>query len=74
MQQGDRIAYLGHSSPELLESLFACARMGAILVPLNTRMTVEQLRIVLSNCQPTCFFAESSFRQRAESCLEGVGL
>ncbi len=71
VQQGDRIAYLGHSSPELLELLFACARVGAIVVPLNARMTVEQLRIVLSNCQPRCIFVESSFRQHAESCLKG---
>ncbi len=71
VQRGDRIAYLGQSSPELLELLFACARVGAILVPLNARMTVEQLRIILSNCQPRCIFVESSFRQHAESCLEG---
>ena len=71
VQRGDRIAYLGQSSPELLELLFACARVGAILVPLNARMTVEQLRIILSNCQPRCIFVESSFRQHAKSCLEG---
>ena len=69
---GDRVAYLGHSSPELLELLFACARIGAILVPLNARMTVEQLRVILSNCQPRCIIVESPFRQHAESCLEGM--
>ena len=73
VHQGDRIAYLGQSSPELLELLFACARVGAILVPLNARMTVEQLRTVLSNCQPRCMVIESPFRQHAESCLEGIG-
>ena len=72
VQRGDRIAYLGQSSPELLELLFACARVGAILVPLNARMTVEQLRIILSNCQPRCIFVEAPFRRHAESCLEGM--
>ncbi len=72
VQRGDRIAYLGQSSPELLELLFACARVGAIVVPLNARMTVEQLRIVLSNCQPRCIFVEAPFRRHAESCLEGI--
>ena len=38
VREGDRIAYLGQSSPELLELLFSCARVGAILVPLNARM------------------------------------
>ena len=72
VQQGDRIAYLGQSSPEVLALFFACARVGAILVPLNARMTVEQLRVILSNCQPRFIFVESSFRQHAESCLEGM--
>ncbi len=72
VHQGDRIAYLGQSSPELLELLFACARVGAILVPLNARMTVEQLRIILSNCQPRCIFVEAPFRRHAESCMEGM--
>jgi fatty-acyl-CoA synthase len=72
VHQGDRIAYLGQSSPELLALLFACARVGAILVPLNARMTMEQLRVILSNCQPRCIFVEAPFRQQAEGCLEGM--
>ena len=63
MHQGDRIAYLGQSSPELLELLFGCARSGAILVPLNARMTVEQLRNILSNCQPRCMFVDCIYRR-----------
>ncbi len=72
VQQGDRVAYLGLSSPELLELLFACARVGAILVPLNARMTAEQLSTFLSDCQPRCIFVESVFRQTAEDCLGGM--
>ena len=72
VQQGDRVAYLGQSSPELLQLLFACARLGAILVPLNARMTVEQLRIILENCQPRCMLVESSFRQQGEECVKGL--
>ncbi len=69
VQQGDRVAYIGLSSPELLELLFACARVGAILVPLNARMTSEQLRTFLSNCRPRCIFVESSFCQTAKESL-----
>ena len=42
---GDRVAYLGPNCPELLEALFACARLGAIFVPLNARMTAAELRL-----------------------------
>ena len=70
IRPGDRIAYLGWNSPILLELLFACARLGAIFVPLNARMTVEQHRYFLSSSQPRCIVVESAFREHAESCLE----
>ena len=38
--RGDRIAYLGLNSPELLILLFACARLGAMLVPLILRLAI----------------------------------
>ena len=67
--RGDRIAYLGENSPVLLELLFACARIGAILVPLNARMTVEQHRFYLQSCKPNCLFVETQFGEHAEDCL-----
>lgn len=71
VQPGDRVAYLGWNSPVLLELLFACARLGAIFVPLNARMTVEQHRVFLANCEPRCLVVDAAFRQHAERCLEG---
>ena len=32
---GDRVAHLGYNSVEMLDLLFACARIGAIMVPLT---------------------------------------
>ncbi len=48
---GDRVAYLGHSSPRLIEALFACAKIGAILVPLNWRLAVPELVHVLTDAE-----------------------
>jgi len=36
--RGDRVAHIGTNSPELLDLFFACARLGAMLVPLNWRL------------------------------------
>ncbi|MEM7346044.1 MAG: AMP-binding protein [Chloroflexota bacterium] len=45
--RGDRVAHLGYNSPEMLHLLFACARLGAMLVPLNWRLaTPEHLYIL----------------------------
>lgn len=41
--RGDRFAYLGTNAPETLVLLFAAARLGAILVPLNWRLAPPEL-------------------------------
>ena len=41
--RGDRIAYLGPNHPAFLETLFAAGTLGAILVPLNTRLATPEL-------------------------------
>ena len=35
---GTLIGWLGHNSPEMLAALLACARLGAVFVPLNWRL------------------------------------
>jgi len=47
--EGDRIAWLGYNSPRVIEALFACARIGAILVPLNWRLAIPELMHVLAD-------------------------
>src|SRR5262252_7482347 len=45
--RGDRIAILAANHPDLLVLLYACARLGAMLVPLNWRLaTPEQIYIL----------------------------
>jgi fatty-acyl-CoA synthase len=70
IRPGDRVAYLGWNSPALLELLFACVRLGAIFVPLNARMTVEQHSVFLAHCQPRCMVVDATFRQHAARCQE----
>lgn len=43
VQRGDRVAYLGPNHPAFLETLFAAGTLGAILVPLNTRLAAPEL-------------------------------
>ncbi len=59
--RGDRVAHLGYNSPELLELLFACARLGAMLVPLNWRLAPPEHAWILENCSPKAILAEADF-------------
>ena len=68
---GDRVSFLGDNCPEIIELLFACARVGAIFVPLNARMTTEQNNVYLNNAQPRLLFVDSLYVDIAKACAAG---
>ena len=72
--EGDRVAYLGQNAPELLDVLFACARLGAILVPLSARMPAPELEVVLGNTEPKALLAEGPFADTAREAGSALGL
>jgi fatty-acyl-CoA synthase len=43
VERGDRVAYLGPNHPSYVETLFAAGLLGAVFVPLNTRLAVPEL-------------------------------
>lgn len=49
VRQGDRVAYLGPNHPAYLESLFACGMLGALFVPVNSRLTTAEVEHVLQD-------------------------
>jgi fatty-acyl-CoA synthase len=64
--RGDRVAILAYNCPEILVLLLALARLGAILVPLNWRLTAAEHRLILADCTPKLLFAEAEWRSHAE--------
>jgi long-chain acyl-CoA synthetase len=63
---GSRIAYLGRSAPEVIELLFAVAKIGAVIVPLNWRLSPRELAGVLVDAQAPLLIADTAYRQTAE--------
>ncbi|GAA4126807.1 long-chain fatty acid--CoA ligase [Nocardioides fonticola] len=49
---GDRVAWWGANSIEMVVALLAIARVGAISVPLNTRLAEAETAAVLERCEP----------------------
>lgn len=72
VSRGDRVAFLGYNGPELLELLFACARLGAIFVPLNARMPAAELRVFMDQGRPRLVVAEQSLQAVAVECVAHV--
>jgi len=69
---GDRVAFLGLNNPETLGLLFACARLGAILVPLNWRLAPPEHQATLTDCAPKVLFAEPAFAAGIEDVRAGL--
>jgi len=59
--RGDRVAQLGLNSPDTLVLLFACARVGAILVTLNWRLTPAELAVIAADCTPRAGWIDPEF-------------
>src|ERR1035437_2836476 len=52
LKPGDRVAVLAHNSAEYVELLYGCGKVGLILVCLNWRLSVDELRSILEDAQP----------------------
>lgn len=70
--QGERVAILALNSPEYLDAFFACALLGAILVPLNWRLTVRELTIILNDCEPKLLLHDLSHTERAGEVVDAL--
>ncbi len=61
VEGGDRVAVLGLNNPDTLALLFACARLGAIMVPLNWRLAPREHLLTLEDTRPRALFVEPEF-------------
>ena len=67
--RGDRVAYLGPNHPAFLETLFAAGTLGAILVPLNTRLAAPELaRHLTDSGSRTLIYGGPGWRTRWPRC------
>lgn len=61
IEKGTRIAVLAENHPGLYVLFGACQQLGAILVPLNTRLSSSELKELLANAQPQRLYATAGW-------------
>jgi fatty-acyl-CoA synthase len=61
--KGDRVAILSLNRPDYLVLLYACARLGALLVPLNWRLAVAEQLFILSDSGAKVLLLEQAFAE-----------
>ncbi|MBB3045836.1 fatty-acyl-CoA synthase [Litorivivens lipolytica] len=75
VRKGDRVGYVGQNHPAFLETLFGAARLGAIFVPMNYRLSGPELTYIVNDAglQTLIFdqFMQSTIEDiQSEICAE----
>jgi fatty-acyl-CoA synthase len=70
---GDRVALLLGNRSAMLELVLAAAGLGAIAVPLNTRLAPPEIAELLRDCRPAALFREATLEATAERALAQAG-
>ncbi len=60
IRRGDRLALLLPNGPEYVQLIYACSWLGAIIVPINTRLSVVEIDHVLADASPHGLVRHSS--------------
>ncbi len=65
VKKGERVAVLAVNSTDILETQFACFRLGAIFTPLNIRLTVHELAFIVGDAAPAILVHDGDFASMA---------
>ena len=73
LRRGDRFAVYAMNCPEMFVLLFAAARLGLILVPLNWRLAQPELAQILAGSAPRALFHDDHFAVAAGELAAACG-
>ena len=65
--KGDSVAIFAMNSPEYVAAFFGCARIGAVLVPINLLFTAEDVSYVLEKTRVKALLLEPVFESKVNS-------
>ncbi len=65
--RGDRVVWYGLNNPEVFVILFACARIGAVVVPINWRLSDIEIVEIIAGCKPNLVIHDGAMRLRARA-------
>lgn len=72
IQPGDRVAFLSSNCHRLLEAYYGVLEAGAVLLPLNIRLTPAELGYILNDSGASALFIEKQFLPVAEAFRKDI--
>ncbi len=65
LRPGDRLALIGENSADMVVALFGAMRAGAWAVPLNARMSAEEIDAILAHSEPRLVYVAAASSKEA---------
>jgi long-chain acyl-CoA synthetase len=75
LAHGDRIVVVAQNSVEFLALFFASSRIGTMIVPVNARLTEQEMQFIFKDASPSLIFADEEFQEtsyKITSTLTGL--
>jgi len=72
VNRGDRVGVIMPNSTDVLEIQFACAKIGAIFLPLNWRLTVPELSFIAGDAEPVVLIHGTDFSETCAAVAKQV--
>jgi fatty-acyl-CoA synthase len=73
VERGARVAFLGFNQPTFLVAMFATARLGAIFVPLNFRLTGPELAFIINDAGVHTLIVDAHHQPVIDSARSELG-
>lgn len=74
VKKGDRVAFVSRNRMELFDAYYATGKIGAVLVPYNARLSVDELAQLVISEQPNVMFYEDVFAKNIEELKTKVAI
>jgi len=72
VRKGDRIGAVGKNSLEYFLLYGAAAALGAIMLPINWRLSADEVGYNLNDCEPKLVFADKEFEQNINGLKDNL--
>ncbi|WP_028477829.1 long-chain-fatty-acid--CoA ligase [Nocardia sp. CNY236] len=66
--EGDRVVHVAKDTPAVFELLYACATLGAVLVPISWRLAADEIAAILDHSHPRIVITDDPTRTTTATC------
>ncbi|MDF2679004.1 MAG: Long-chain-fatty-acid--CoA ligase [Brevibacillus sp.] len=72
VEKGDRVAVLSPNTAAMLQVFYACFQLGAVVVPLNTRLLPHDYLYIIEHAEAKLFFADDELIPLVEPIVQSL--